>query len=160
MLYVVAWPLMAEADDTALRRLRAQYHPDEADLIGPHFTLVFGAADDEERRLSDALAGLVAARPFWFVLDRVVRHDILAQLGLRDPVLSVSSFYRPNLRYVVHECAPRQQDSLLAAALDCRPLVVKPNREELGHIAQGFLFRLAGHEHPAAGHVFRRLGLQ
>ncbi len=49
---------------------------------------------------------------------RIVRHDILAQLGLRDPVLSVSSFYRPNLRYVVHECAPRQQDAMLAAALD------------------------------------------
>jgi len=49
---------------------------------------------------------------------RVVRHDILAQLGLRDPVLSVSSFYRPNLRYVVHECPPRQQDALIAAALD------------------------------------------
>ena len=43
MLYVVAWPVLAEADDTALRRLRAQYHPREADLIGPHFTLVFGA---------------------------------------------------------------------------------------------------------------------
>jgi hypothetical protein len=42
MLYVVAWPVLAEADDTALRRLRAQYHPREADLIGPHFTLVFG----------------------------------------------------------------------------------------------------------------------
>ena len=27
MLYVVAWPLLSEADDTALRRLRAQYHP-------------------------------------------------------------------------------------------------------------------------------------
>ena len=25
MLYVVAWPVLAEADDTALRRLRAQY---------------------------------------------------------------------------------------------------------------------------------------
>ncbi|MEO8049850.1 MAG: ATP-dependent DNA helicase RecQ [Acidobacteriota bacterium] len=49
---------------------------------------------------------------------RVVRHDIVAQLGLRNPLLSVSSFYRPNLRYVVHECAPRQQDSLLDAALD------------------------------------------
>jgi ATP-dependent DNA helicase RecQ len=49
---------------------------------------------------------------------RVVRHDIVAQLGLRDPVLSVSSFYRPNLRYVVHQCAPRQQESLLRAALD------------------------------------------
>ena len=38
MLYVVAWPLLGEADDMALRRLRAQYHPREADLIGPHFT--------------------------------------------------------------------------------------------------------------------------
>lgn len=43
MLYVVAWPTLAEADDTALRRLRAQYHPREANLIGPHLTLVFGA---------------------------------------------------------------------------------------------------------------------
>ena len=51
MLYVVAWPVLAEADDTALRRLRAQYHPREAELIGPHFTLVFGAGLPEEARL-------------------------------------------------------------------------------------------------------------
>lgn len=74
MLYVVAWPLLAEADDTALRRLRAQYHPREAELIGPHFTLVFGAAAAEETRLQSALDAL-AARPFWFMLDRLVRHD-------------------------------------------------------------------------------------
>ena len=76
MLYVVAWPVLAEADDTALRRLRAQYHPREAALIGPHFTLVFGAAVSEESRLRDALAGLAGRRPFWFVLDRLVRHDM------------------------------------------------------------------------------------
>ena len=76
MLYVVAWPVLAEADDTALRRLRAQYHPREAPLIGPHFTLVFGAAASEEARLCDALAGLAGRRPFWFVLDRLVRHDM------------------------------------------------------------------------------------
>ena len=75
MLYVVAWPLLAEADDTALRRLRAQYHPGEAELIGPHFTLVFGAAPSEEGRLRDGL-GSIAARPFWFMLDRLVRHDL------------------------------------------------------------------------------------
>jgi 2'-5' RNA ligase len=75
MFYVVAWPLLAEADDTALRRLRAQYHPREAALIGPHFTLVFGAADHERERLESALAQLAGRRPFWFVLDRVVRHD-------------------------------------------------------------------------------------
>jgi 2'-5' RNA ligase len=76
MLYVVAWPVLAEADDTALRRLRAQYHPREADLIGPHFTLVFGADLPEEARLRAALAGLGRRRPFWFVLERLVRHDM------------------------------------------------------------------------------------
>ena len=40
MLYVVAWPVLAEADDTALRRLRAQYHAGEAQLIGPHFIII------------------------------------------------------------------------------------------------------------------------
>ena len=76
MLYVVAWPLLAEADDTALRRLRAQYHPGEADLIGPHFTLVFGVAASEETRLRQGLDGVAARRPFWFVLERLVRHDM------------------------------------------------------------------------------------
>ena len=76
MLYVVAWPILAEADDTALRRLRAQYHPREAELIGPHFTLVFGAAVSEQARLGGALDGLAGRRPFWFVLDRLVRHDM------------------------------------------------------------------------------------
>jgi 2'-5' RNA ligase len=75
MLYVVAWPMLAEADDTALRRLRAQHHPREADLIGPHFTLVFGAPAPEEARLREALHGCGARKPFWFVLDRLVRHD-------------------------------------------------------------------------------------
>ncbi len=76
MLYVVAWPVLAEADDTALRRLRAQYHRREADLIGPHFTLVFGAPEAEEARLRTALDGLAGRRPFWFVLERLVRHDL------------------------------------------------------------------------------------
>ena len=76
MLYVVAWPVLAEADDTALRRLRAQYHPREADLIGPHFTLVFGADASEEVRLRTALDGLAGRRPFWFLLERLVRHDM------------------------------------------------------------------------------------
>jgi 2'-5' RNA ligase len=75
MLYVVAWPLLAEADDTALRRLRAQYHAREADLIGPHFTLVFGAPVSDETRLRNTLDG-IAQRPFWFMLDRLVRHDL------------------------------------------------------------------------------------
>ena len=75
MLYVVAWPLLAEADDTALRRLRAQYHPTQADLIGPHFTLVFGAPLEHEATLRAALA-TIDRRPFWFMIERIARHDL------------------------------------------------------------------------------------
>ncbi|MDP1962340.1 MAG: 2'-5' RNA ligase family protein [Reyranella sp.] len=75
MLYVVAWPVLAEADDTALRRLRAQYHPREAGLIGPHFTLVFGATPDREAALRATL-GSIGQRPFWFMIDRIVRSDL------------------------------------------------------------------------------------
>ena len=72
MLYVVAWPVLGEADDTALRRLRAQYHPKEASLIGPHFTLVFGAPAEEEHRLRAALE-TIDRRPFWFMIERIAR---------------------------------------------------------------------------------------
>ena len=75
MLYVVALPTLGEADDTVLRRPRAQYHPREADLIGPHFTLVFGAPPEDEAALRAILEG-IERRPFWFVLERLVRHDL------------------------------------------------------------------------------------
>jgi ATP-dependent DNA helicase RecQ len=47
-----------------------------------------------------------------------VRHDILAQLSLRDPAKIVMSFHRPNLRYIVRECASGEQVRLLDAALE------------------------------------------
>ncbi|WP_289297163.1 2'-5' RNA ligase family protein [uncultured Reyranella sp.] len=75
MLYVVAWPVLGEADDAALHRLRAQYHPGEAALIGPHFTLVFGAEAEREAALREALLG-VTQRPFWFQIERIVRSDL------------------------------------------------------------------------------------
>lgn len=75
MLYVVAWPILGEADDTALRRLRAQYHPREADLIGPHFTLVFGAPVARAAALRAALDAL-DRRPFWFMIERIARADL------------------------------------------------------------------------------------
>ena len=92
MLYVVAWPLLAEADDTALRRLRAQYHPREADLIGPHFTLVFGAPDDHEAALRDALAA-IDRRPFWFLIDRIARHDLYLYAEPSDGAAELSDLY-------------------------------------------------------------------
>jgi len=46
-----------------------------------------------------------------------VRHDIVSQLGLRDPFKFIASFYRPNLQYRVRECAPAEQDAILLGAL-------------------------------------------
>ena len=48
---------------------------------------------------------------------RHVRHDILAQLQLRDPDKYIASFYRPNLRYLVRECQGLEQMELLVKAL-------------------------------------------
>lgn len=48
---------------------------------------------------------------------RQVRHDILAQLALRDADKYIASFHRPNLRYLVRECDSSEQTSLLVAAL-------------------------------------------
>ncbi len=92
MLYVVAWPLLAGADDTALRRLRAQYHPKEADLIGPHFTLVFGAKTDREADLRTALDG-VRRRPFWFMIDRIARHDLYLFAEPSDGAAELTELY-------------------------------------------------------------------
>ena len=48
---------------------------------------------------------------------RHVRHDILAQLQLRNPDKYIASFYRPNLRYLVRECEGLEQMELLVEAL-------------------------------------------
>ena len=49
---------------------------------------------------------------------RRVRHDILAQLQLRDPHKYIQSFHRSNLRYLVTQCEnDREQRRLLLAAL-------------------------------------------
>src|SRR5579863_1359881 len=48
---------------------------------------------------------------------RHVRHDILAQLQLRQPDKYIASFYRPNLRYLVRECEGHEQMELLVRAL-------------------------------------------
>ena len=48
---------------------------------------------------------------------RHVRHDILAQLQLRNPDKYIASFYRSNLRYLVRECQGLEQMELLVNAL-------------------------------------------
>ena len=92
MLYVVAWPLLSEADDTALRRLRAQYHPREAELIGPHFTLVFGVPVEREATLREALAA-IDRRPFWFLIDRIARVDLHLYAEPSDGAAELTELY-------------------------------------------------------------------
>jgi ATP-dependent DNA helicase RecQ len=46
-----------------------------------------------------------------------VRHDIIAQLQLRDPFKHIASFRRPNLRYIVRQTDARTQNELLLRAV-------------------------------------------
>jgi ATP-dependent DNA helicase RecQ len=49
---------------------------------------------------------------------RIVRHDILTQLALRNSDKYIASFHRPNLRYLVRECETADQLALLVTALE------------------------------------------
>jgi ATP-dependent DNA helicase RecQ len=73
-----------------------------------------------EYRQLNKLRGKFPDRPiaaFTASATRHVRHDILAQLQLRDPDKYIASFYRPNLRYLVRECQGAEQMDLLVDAL-------------------------------------------
>src|ERR1700686_5093913 len=69
----------------------------------------------EYRQLS-RLRELFPDRPiaaFTASATRRVRHDILFQLGLRDPHRYIASFHRPNLNYHVKMCDGKTQERLL-----------------------------------------------
>lgn len=83
---------MGEGDELAIRRLRAQYHSREADLIGPHFTLVFGASVDHEAALRRTLAA-IDRRPFWFLIDRIARHDLYLYAEPSDGAAELGELY-------------------------------------------------------------------
>jgi ATP-dependent DNA helicase RecQ len=73
----------------------------------------------EYRQLS-RLRGNFPDRPiaaFTASATRHVRHDILAQLALRNPDKYIASFHRPNLRYLVRECDSAEHSALLVTAL-------------------------------------------
>ncbi len=67
-----------------------------------------------------------------------VRHDIVSQLKLRDPLKSVSSFHRENLRYVVAECNGDLQDEKTLAAVKNTPegniIIYSPTVARVGEI--------------------------
>jgi len=73
----------------------------------------------EYRQLS-SLRGKLPDLPiaaFTASATRHVRHDILAQLALRNPDKYIASFHRPNLRYLVRDCEGVEQTSMLVTAL-------------------------------------------
>lgn len=67
---------------------------------------------------------------------RQVRHDIIAQLRLRNPDKYIASFHRPNLRYFVKECEWGEQSDLLLRALrryqDRNVIVYAPTINRVG----------------------------
>jgi ATP-dependent DNA helicase RecQ len=67
-----------------------------------------------------------------------VRHDIVQQLKLRDPLKSVSSFRRDNLRYIVKETPGAMQEELLLGAVkhaaDGNVIVYSPTIARVGEI--------------------------
>jgi ATP-dependent DNA helicase RecQ len=73
-----------------------------------------------EYRQLNKLRGKFPDRPiaaFTASATRHVRHDILAQLQLRNPDKYIASFHRPNLRYLVRECEGIEQMEMLVKAL-------------------------------------------
>jgi ATP-dependent DNA helicase RecQ len=73
-----------------------------------------------EYRQLKSLRGKFPDRPiaaFTASATHQVRHDILAQLELRNPDKYIASFHRPNLRCLVRECGSAEQTALLVTAL-------------------------------------------
>jgi ATP-dependent DNA helicase RecQ len=67
-----------------------------------------------------------------------VRHDIVEQLRLKDPLKSVSSFRRENLRYFVKECKGGMQDACVLEAMqhakDGNVIVYAPTVARVGEV--------------------------
>ncbi|HWG59375.1 MAG TPA: ATP-dependent DNA helicase RecQ [Candidatus Acidoferrales bacterium] len=75
-------------------------------------------------RLRSEFPGLAIAA-FTASATRRVRHDIIAQLQLRDPQKEIASFHRANLRYVARECPAAEQAELLVKCI---------RRQSEGHV--------------------------
>jgi ATP-dependent DNA helicase RecQ len=81
-----------------------------------------------------------------------VRHDIMAQLGLRDPRKFIASFHRPNLRYIVKLCEGHAQQELLLRGVRSYPegniIVYAPTIKRVGQTTDF----LEGHGIPAVAY--------
>ena len=115
-------------DDTLewLRRLPiAFFAVDEAHCIS-EWGHEFRKEYRQLKRLRDLFPDLPIAA-FTASATRHVRHDIVAQLGLRDPAKIALSFQRPNLRYAVRNTRAADQLPLLKRAAEAyagKPVIV------------------------------------
>lgn len=116
LLYLSPERLVREDTAAWLRRVPVGFFAiDEAHCIS-EWGHEFRPEYRQLRLLRDAFPELPIAA-FTASATRQVRHDIVNQLGLRDPAKYVMSFHRPNLRYILKQCEARQQAPLLAAAV-------------------------------------------
>lgn len=60
-LFVIGYPELSTADDGWIEQIRRRHDP-QFDLIRPHFTLVFGMTDIDERAAVDHVGGVAG----WF----------------------------------------------------------------------------------------------
>jgi len=88
-------------------------------------------------KLRDLFADLPIAA-FTASATQQVRHDIVEQLRLRDPLKSVSSFRRENLRYIVKKCERGMQDEYVVEAVkqvkDGNVIVYAPTVARVGEV--------------------------
>jgi ATP-dependent DNA helicase RecQ len=116
LLYLSPERLAREDTIGWLRRVPVSFFAiDEAHCISE-----WGHEFRPEYRQLSSLRKHFAGQPiaaFTASATRRVRHDIIAQLALRDPDKYIASFHRPNLQYVVRECVGKTQAELLIRAM-------------------------------------------
>ena len=115
LLYVSPERAVLESTERWLKNVSVSFFAiDEAHCISE-----WGHDFRPEYRQLGKLRAAFPRRPlaaFTASATRQVRHDIVDQLQLRDPLKSVSSFRRDNLRYVVRQAKEAQQDRLVVEA--------------------------------------------
>ncbi len=117
LLYVAPERLLREDTVDLIRQIPVSYYAiDEAHCIsewGHEFR-------PDYRRLAELRQWHPEAPLLAFTASatRRVRHDILAQLAMRDPAKFIRSFERQNLRYLAHRTDEALQGRLLEAALE------------------------------------------
>src|SRR5215813_11025933 len=111
LLYISPERLASENTVSWLRNVPVSFFAiDEAHCISE-----WGHEFRPDYRQLSRLRGSFPDRPiaaFTASATRPVRHDILAQLALRNPDKYIASFHRPNLRYLVRECDTSGQISM------------------------------------------------